>query len=137
MTTFRSSLRPSLPPGPRRVLVVDDDDVAREAMVELLKLAGHEVMSLPSPIGATKAIINASVDVVVLDVIMPSLRGDKLALLLGRNPRLRHVGVVLITGGSTTELASVASKLGAAAIVQKSHMHSQLDRAVRRAGHVA
>jgi DNA-binding NtrC family response regulator len=105
-------------------------------MVDLLKLAGHEVISLPSPIGATKAIINSGINVVVLDVVMPSLRGDKLALLLGKNPRLRHVGVVLVTGAPTTEIASMASKVGAASIVQKSSLHMELEQAVRRAGHV-
>jgi len=127
----------SLPPGPRKVLVVDDDDVARQTMVDLLEHAGHAVVSLPSPIGATKTILESNIDVVVLDVLMPSLRGDKLATLLNRNPRLRHVGVILVTSDPTPELTSVATNIGAAAIIVKEHVHTDLAPAVRKAGYTA
>ncbi len=116
-----------------RVLVVDDDDVARETMVELLLNAGHQVFGLPSPIGATKHILDGDIEVVVLDVMMPSIRGDKLAVLLGRNPRLRHLGVILVTGAPLAEVDVVAGAVRASAVVEKSAVHTDLDAAVRRA----
>jgi len=60
-----------------RVLVVDDDDIVREIMAGDLTDAGCWVESLPTPIGATRAIIENEIDVVVIDVLMPSMRGDK------------------------------------------------------------
>lgn len=125
-------------PGPTpnqrglRVLVIDDDDVSREMMVSLLRDDGHSVYSLTSPIGATKHILVEDVQVVVIDVMMPSMRGDKLAALLSRNPKLKELGVVLVSGASASELDSFASEVHAAAIVDKSAMHEQLLPAVRR-----
>lgn len=116
-----------------RVLVIDDDDVSRETMVELLREGGHDVSGLPSPIGATKHIVSAEIQVVVLDVMMPSMRGDKLAALLFKNPRLKSLGVVLVTGAAATELATLASEVKAAAIVSKSSLDQELLPAVRRA----
>jgi CheY-like chemotaxis protein len=119
--------------GPLRVLVIDDDDIAREIMMGLLQAAGHRVSGLPSPIGATKHILDADVQVVVVDIMMPSMRGDKLAALLSRNPKLRGLGVVLVTGAPSAELASLASELKARAVVSKSDLEGQLVPAVEAA----
>jgi CheY-like chemotaxis protein len=116
-----------------RVLVIDDDDISRETLVALLRDAGHHATSLPSPIGATKHIVSAEIQVVVLDVMMPSMRGDKLAALLFKNPKLKNLGVVLVTGAPATELATLASEVKAAAIVSKSSIDEDLVPAVRRA----
>ncbi|HEX2730904.1 MAG TPA: response regulator [Polyangiaceae bacterium] len=116
-----------------RILVIDDDDIVREVMVDLLKREGHQVSGLPSPIGATKHILDGHVQVVVIDVMMPSMRGDKLAALLSRNPKLKNLGVVLVTGVPTSELESIAEEVNAAAVVEKSELHEQLLPAVWRA----
>jgi CheY-like chemotaxis protein len=120
--------------GARRVLVIDDDEISRESMVEILRQEGHDVTSLPSPIGATKHVVQSKVEVVVIDVMMPSLRGDKLASLLTRNPKLRHLGIVLVTGAPAEELHQIAGLVNASAIVEKDKAHVELDYAVRRAG---
>ena len=115
-----------------RVLVIDDDDVSREMMVSLLRDDGHVVYGLPSPLGATKHILTEDMQVVVIDVMMPSMRGDKLAQLLSRNPKLKELGVVLVSGASVGELDSLANELRAAAVVNKGAMHEELVPAVRR-----
>lgn len=119
--------------GSLRVLVIDDDDIAREVIVDVLRRQGHEVSSLPSPIGATKHILGGNVQVVVIDVMMPSMRGDKLAALLSKNPKLKDLGVVLVTGVPTEQLDALADEVNAAAVVEKNEIHQHLGNAVRRA----
>ena len=116
-----------------RVLVIDDDDIARMAMVDLLESAGLEVSDLPSPIGATQKLLQEQIDVVVLDVMMPSLRGDKLANLLRKNPRLQHLGVILVTGALPDELHEVAGQVEAHAVIEKARIDEALVDAVNRA----
>ena len=118
---------------PIRVLVIDDDDIARMAMVDLLAAAGHLVSDLPSPIGATQKLLQDQIDVVVLDVMMPSLRGDKLATLLRKNPRLQHLGVILVTGALPDELHEVAGLVEAQAVIEKAKIDEALVEAVNRA----
>ena len=118
---------------PIRVLVIDDDDIARMAMVDLLESAGHHVSDLPSPIGATQKLLQEQIDVVVLDVMMPSLRGDKLANLLRKNPRLQHLGVILVTGALPDELQEVAGQVEAHAVIEKARIDEALVDAVNRA----
>ena len=116
-----------------RVLVIDDDDIARMAMVDLLESAGLQVSDLPSPIGATQKLLQEQIDVVVLDVMMPSLRGDKLATLLRKNPRLQHLGVILVTGALPDELQEVAGQVEAHAVIEKARIDETLVDAVNRA----
>jgi CheY-like chemotaxis protein len=119
--------------APLRVLVIDDDDVARDVIVDVLEQEGHQVTSLPSPIGATKHIVDQNVDVVVLDLMMPSMRGDKLATLLGRNPKLKHLGVVLVTSARLEDVSALADSMGSVAIVSKGGIQSDLLPAVKKA----
>lgn len=116
-----------------RVLVIDDDDIAREIIVDVLAREGHNVSSLPSPIGATKHIVENQIEVVVLDVMMPSMRGDKLAALLGRNPKLKNLGVVLVTSARAEDVSVLAEAVSSVTIVAKEGLQADLPQAVRRA----
>lgn len=116
-----------------RVLVVDDDDVVREFLSSLLSEAGHIVQSLPSAIGVTRAIVQYQIDVVAIDVMMPSLPGDKLAALLRQNPRFKRLGVVLISSRPIEQLKQLAHEVAADAVVAKGDARTDFVAAVVRA----
>lgn len=117
--------------GSETILVVDDSDLAREHMCNLLEEAGYRVIALSSPIGSTRAILDNDVRAVVIDVFMPGMRGDRLALLFRRNPRLKDLGVVLVSGENAEELVRLSIESGADAVVAKSDL-DDLVPAVRR-----
>ena len=114
------------------MLVIDDSDISRAEMTRVLEGAGMQVMGLASPIGATRVILGGNVRAVVIDVEMPSLRGDRLAALFRGNPRMNGVGVVLVSGDTSEELARLATEARADASVSKTAL-SKLPDAVRRA----
>jgi DNA-binding NtrC family response regulator len=108
------------------VLVIDDCEIARAEMVQRLGRSGFKVSNLASPIGATRVIVDQAIDVVVIDVQMPSIRGDRLAALFKGNPRFVRLGVILVTGGSEAELEELRQVAKADAILSK----AKLDRLV-------
>jgi hypothetical protein len=65
--------------------------------------------------------------------MMPSMRGDKLANLLGRNPKLKHLGVVLVTSARRQDVSALTEAMASVAIVGKADLHQELCPAVRRA----
>ncbi|MDB4993630.1 MAG: Response regulator [Myxococcaceae bacterium] len=67
-----------------RVLIVDDDPLRLELVHRGLSFAGFEVSTLGSPIGATSALRNFAPDIVLIDVDIPGLPGDRLMGLLRR-----------------------------------------------------
>jgi DNA-binding NtrC family response regulator len=109
------------------VLVIDDSDIERADMAERLKHAGFKVSSLASPIGATRVIVEQAIDVVVVDVQMPSIRGDRLAALFKGNRRFAALGVILVTGARETELAQLGALAKADAVLSKSHLDRLVD----------
>jgi CheY-like chemotaxis protein len=113
-------------------LIIDDSEIARCQMADLLKAAGMTVFELPSAIGATTVILRRAISVVVLDLYMPGINGDKLAAVFRNNPRLRAIGIVLVTGADEAELARLAAAVEADAVVSKARLN-ELVPAVTRA----
>ncbi|MFT3926417.1 MAG: response regulator [Myxococcales bacterium] len=113
------------------VLVIDDDNIARSLVRELLA-PSCRVVELNSPIGATRTASAEGVDVVLLDVLMPNLRGDMVAKLFRNNPRLRHIGVILISGCAVEELAGMGAECGADAVLSKRNLRHELVPTVAR-----
>jgi CheY-like chemotaxis protein len=128
----RPSSRASSDPivAAERVLIIDDDEIVGEAMREILAREGHEVTAVPTAIGATQVILREHVRVVVLDIHMPSISGDKLAQLLRKNPRLKHIGIILVSGIEQKQLEALANEVSADAVVSKHKMRSELATAV-------
>ncbi len=115
-----------------RVVIIDDDDFEREFLVDLLQRAGgFNVSSLGSVFGLTNHLIHERVDVVILDVMMPSIRGDKLAALLRKNPALASLGVVLISSLPEAELAPLMVEVQVDAFVSKANVRTDLASVVR------
>jgi CheY-like chemotaxis protein len=109
-----------------RALVIDDDEIARELVVSILRDGGYETFELSSPIGATQTISREKIDIVVLDIMMPGLSGDKLAKMLRANPRLGRIGIVLVSSCNPAELQEVAASVRADAVVLKPEIRQKL-----------
>jgi CheY-like chemotaxis protein len=119
--------------GPIKALVIDDDDIVRELMISLLREHGHMTFELPSPIGATRMLLREQIDVVILDVMMPGLSGDKLAKMLRSNPRLKRTAIVLVSSCNIGQLKELAERVDADAIVPKNETRKRLVDEVNRA----
>jgi CheY-like chemotaxis protein len=113
------------------VLVIDDSEIARAKMANLLGDSGFKVIQLPSPIGATRLILNRQVSVVVVDVLMPGMRGDRLAALFRGNPRFADLGVILVSGEADIELDRLLPETGADATVSKAKLHELVPTVLR------
>jgi CheY-like chemotaxis protein len=113
-----------------RVLVLDDDELAREFLSDILRSEGFSVMDSESIIGVTNKIIREDIHVVVLDVMMPTIRGDRLAALLRKNSVLGALGVVLVSSHPREELDALITEVGALGVVGKHEARLKLAEAV-------
>jgi CheY-like chemotaxis protein len=116
-----------------RVLVIDDDDIARELLSSTLEQVGCEVFELPSAIGATRMIFQRNIEVVVIDVMLPDIDGDKLARVLRDNPRGAKLAIVLVSSQPIEQLRQLASAARADAVVSKKDVRAGLGPAVKSA----
>jgi CheY-like chemotaxis protein len=116
--------------GNFRVLVVDDDEIAVAAISYVLAEAGCAVTRLATPIGVTQIVLAQNIDVVILDLQMPALRGDKLAMMLRGNKRLKDVPVVLVSAAPEQELRTICRSIPGVVALPKRRMQNELAKLV-------
>ncbi len=100
-----------------RILVVDDEELNREYMSELLEEKGYRVETAPDGIEALAMLKEKPFDLLVTDLNMPRL--DGLGLLRRVGEEGIAVTTVLITAFGSIEAAVEALKLGAADFLEK------------------
>jgi response regulator RpfG family c-di-GMP phosphodiesterase len=110
------------------VLLIDDEQVIRELIAEILVDAGHAVVSAANAREGLDHIDDKDVDIVVSDIVMPGLSG--LELLEEVRQRRPNLPVVLVTGAGTHAMLSDALAGGAAGLVMKPFSHAELQRSV-------
>jgi DNA-binding NarL/FixJ family response regulator len=113
-----------------RILLADDHAIVRQALVLLLAGAGFEVVAEASDgLQAVRLARERSVDVAVLDVIMPLLNGlDAAREIHQASPRTR---TILLTSRHDEGLVLEALRAGVSGCVLKTHRAEDLIRALR------
>lgn len=109
-----------------RIMIVDDSEISLEITKHTLESAGHEVVALKSPLGLTAALYRQAPDLLLLDVDMPALSGEKVAELVKSNPRFGGTRVVLYSSRSSDELKDAAARCGADGYAQKTGQANEL-----------
>ena len=83
---------------PLRVLIVDDNRDAAEALAQLLELDGHRVATVTDGAAAIAAFERITPDLVLLDIGMPGLDGHEVARRLRALPGGDDARLVALTG---------------------------------------
>jgi PAS domain S-box-containing protein len=144
-TTFRiywpryhsdTATAPSVPPlatafaNKETILLVEDDDMVRRVAVRVLRNKGFSVISAASGIEAIEVATRhvGPIDLLLTDLVMPKMSGDKLAKELGpRRPEMR----ILFTSGYAE--AAHDHGLGPGAnFLQKPYLPQQLVERIRK-----
>ncbi|WP_394841616.1 response regulator [Pendulispora brunnea] len=114
--------RPSGLPEVRRrprILAVDDDPLQLDLLFRGLTLEGFEVATHEGPIGVTNMVRAFQPDIVLLDLNIPSLRGDRLIELIRRTagPNTKYF---LLSASDESELRLRAAETSAHGWLSKS-----------------
>ena len=96
---------------PKTILIVEDEQVLRESLAELLAEEGHTIKQAEHGKVAYEMVLAEPVDLVLTDVRMPEM--DGLTLLGHLKQILPQTPVVVITAYGTVESAVGAMRMGA------------------------
>ena len=97
----------------RSVLVVDDEPNIVISLEFLLRQAGYEVRVVRNGEEAVKAVAERAPDLIVLDVMMPTLDGYHVCETIRADPKLRSVRILMLTAKSRDVEREKALALGA------------------------
>jgi two-component system, OmpR family, alkaline phosphatase synthesis response regulator PhoP len=102
-----------------QILVVDDEEDILELVRFNLSQAGYEVLCAGSGEKALKILRSKSVDLMVLDLMLPGIDGFSVAERVKNDPRVQHVPIVMLTAkGSETDVVA-GLELGAEDYITK------------------
>lgn len=121
-----------IPPGPTKILLIEDDDLARKSMATVLTDAGYSVAQVDS---GSRGVFEYQIfcpDMVITDVLMEGQEGIETLLQLKRgDPGVR---VLVVSGGgqwhSSEYCLKMALRLGARAVLPKPFSKSDFLRTV-------
>ena len=108
-----------------RVLIVDDDPLQLELVQRTLKSEGFDVMTCESPIGVTNIVRSFVPHIVLMDVDIPALSGDKI-LSIARKSAPPMTRFVLHSSSDESVLRNLAKQVEADGYISKSVTGSDL-----------
>ncbi len=130
-TTFLPRLQSSKPKpakrttGPRLVLVIDDEDDSRDLMANMLEECGCEVATADAGNRALAEARKRQPDLIMLDLMMPSMDGWQVLQALKADAELRHIPVVI---ASIVAGENQGAVIGAVDLLQKPFSREELQR---------
>ena len=81
-----------------KVLLIEDDASFRKAVSDVLSLEGYEVKQAPSGKAGIMAAQQAPPDLVILDLIMPGMKGLEVCQVLKQASKTANVPIIILTG---------------------------------------
>jgi CheY-like chemotaxis protein len=102
----------------RKALVVDNHPVILKFMSSLLQKEGYQVRTAEDGISALDILQIYLPDIIVLDLIMPNISGDKLCPIIRRMPAFKNVGIIILSSIAAEEKVDFVG-LGANACIAK------------------
>ena len=106
-------------PRTKRLLVVEDDEIERGAIVTLIDHDDIDVVSVGSGNGALEQLRRGTFDCVVLDLRLPDMTGFELLKRMQADPATRDIPVVVFTGKDLSEEERLQLRTMAKSIVVK------------------
>lgn len=109
-----------------KILCVDDAQVIRLLMKEILGSLGHEVLLAEDGVEAMSIARDTEVDLVLSDVNMPNMSGTRLVSSLRRLPSYKDIPIVMVTTESGGYKKDKLKSLGANGWLKKPFTEDQV-----------
>jgi CheY-like chemotaxis protein len=110
----------------RDVLIVDDDEGARERLADTLRERGYSIATAANGLEALHYLRGgAAVSVVLLDLVMPVMTGWEFHAEVSRDPTLAGLPVLLVTADANID--GISNELGAPVLRKPFKLAALLD----------
>lgn len=96
-----------------KILIVDDDISITELMKALLKMEGHEAITVNDSLQAMEIAKSVNPDLITLDLMMPGLTGIELCKMLTEDTAFSNTPIVIVSAKDDPESRQQALNSGA------------------------
>lgn len=118
----------------KKILVIDDSPLVLAMAGDALKAAGFDVFTATNGIEANSYIFSSNnrPDLIILDIMMPLLDGNKKAKILKEKDFSRDIPILFISSKDEAELSKLASDSGVDGYICKPFTPQAIVNAVRK-----
>lgn len=117
-----------------KILVVDDEEIMRDALFDVLSDVGYKVFTAPNAAEALEILKKEPFDIIVTDIKMPGMDG------IGFMEEIKKISlkidIIVMTGYASIESAVAAMKLGAIDYITKpvniDHIRIVVDKVIKK-----
>jgi CheY-like chemotaxis protein len=106
-------------PRTKRLLIIEDDEIERQSIIELLAHTDIEIVTAATGAEALHALTHSAFDCMVLDLRLPDMTGFALLERLHTEPMLAGLPVVVFTGKDLTAAEQTQLRSMARSVVLK------------------
>jgi CheY-like chemotaxis protein len=118
------------------VLVVDDSPTIRKVVVQQLKARGYDAVTATDGAMALGILQRESIDVVLMDFVLPGINGIQVCRALKANPATSHIPVVLMSAKADKIRRQALQQSGASDAITKPFdplaLHAVIEQALLR-----
>src|SRR5476649_1555829 len=97
MNATNTGLANTSPPGPRRILIIDDNPDAAEMLASILELHGQRCMTAHGGQDGLAAVAQFKPEIIFLDIGIPLINGYQVGASLGPNPEIEPPVINAVT----------------------------------------
>jgi CheY-like chemotaxis protein len=123
--------------GTALILVVDDNEMNRDMLSRRLERLNYEVIMADNGQRALELLQEQAFDLVLLDIMMPKMNGYEVLETIKRDPKLRHLPVIMISAVDDLDSVVKCIELGAEdylfkpfnPVLLKARLSASLDKA--------
>jgi two-component system, cell cycle response regulator DivK len=113
----------------RKILLVEDNDLYRESLSELLETLKYQVLALPDGFAFLQCLEKFQPDIILLDLHLPPLDGFTLMKKLQKSI-YKNVPIFILSASELPQEREKAIALGASRFLPKSTTVREIDRAI-------
>ncbi len=115
----------------KKILLIDDDSGVHLITTPILTNAGYQVVSAKSGEQGIQVALDQRPDLILLDVIMPGIKGRELCVKIKSYAVLKGIPVVFFTALDSDDAIAAELKLGAVAHLTKPVDPAELVKTVK------
>ena len=117
----------------KKILIIDDDKVVLESLRRLLELHSYEALAVQEAGEAFSKAKSFNPDVILLDLLMPSLGGLEICEMLNSDKETRGIPIIVVSALDKEADIKKAYRLGVVGYITKPYDLNKLLQEINKA----
>lgn len=109
----------------KKILVVDDEEMVRDVIRDLLELEGYNIIEAVNSKEAIEKAKKTPPDLIILDLIIPTIGGMEVCEILKKEEKTKFVPIIMLTGRIMEEDKLMGLEIGADDYITKPFLQGE------------